>query len=204
MSASQITDKLWVGSWSDARQVVNDKDWSVITVANDANVKGQYFFPLTDPGDGENDAAFFEMAIDTTIECLREDKNVLVHCQSGVNRSASVVIAVLMSKHGLGLSEAYEKVFTRRKLIKPQMIYLDRACDYCEKEVPLDFERPKPSFDDAEQVVIKAYKKVLRRKPDPGGLESYTKQIKLGRMSQVDLEKHLYSSGEYSRKFKNE
>lgn len=45
--------------------------------------------------------------------------NVLVHCQAGVSRSPSVVIAFLMSHLGLSYSEAKEFVKKKRSCIAP-------------------------------------------------------------------------------------
>ncbi|ORY50397.1 phosphatases II [Rhizoclosmatium globosum] len=48
-------------------------------------------------------------------------KQVLVACNQGVSRSASLVIACVMSRRGLGLSEAYDFVKTRNELISPNV-----------------------------------------------------------------------------------
>ena len=37
----------------------------------------------------------------------------LVHCQSGISRSATVVIAFMMKSHGMALMDAYRHVFAR-------------------------------------------------------------------------------------------
>lgn len=37
----------------------------------------------------------------------------LVHCQSGISRSATVVIAFMMKIHGMKLMDAYRHVFER-------------------------------------------------------------------------------------------
>ena len=43
---------------------------------------------------------------------------VLVHCHAGVSRSASIVIAYLISACGWSLREAFEKVYVARPIIR--------------------------------------------------------------------------------------
>jgi atypical dual specificity phosphatase len=54
----------------------------------------------------------------------------LVHCQAGVSRSPSVVIAYLMYKNKLTLSEAYNFVIARRTYIKPNFGFMHQLCLY--------------------------------------------------------------------------
>ncbi len=48
-----------------------------------------------------------------------EKGNVLVHCQAGVSRSASVVIAFLIKKFKVDFSEALNFVQSKRKVVNP-------------------------------------------------------------------------------------
>lgn len=60
-------------------------------------------------------------AVKTCLEIieLHKSKNILVHCNAGVSRSATIVIAYLMSKDKISYEEAYEKVKQIRPCIKP-------------------------------------------------------------------------------------
>ena len=51
-------------------------------------------------------------------EGLRSSEHVLVHCQSGMSRSATLVIAFLMSR-GMSLADAYETTRSARPVILP-------------------------------------------------------------------------------------
>jgi len=50
---------------------------------------------------------------------INSKKNVLVHCNAGVSRSASVILAYLIVKNNLTFDDAYLMVKTARPCIKP-------------------------------------------------------------------------------------
>jgi len=72
---------------------------------------------IEDFGD-ENIAKHFEPCIEFIDQC-RSKGNVLVHCASGVSRSATIVIAYLMKKNKWKYQEALEYVRKRRNIIEP-------------------------------------------------------------------------------------
>ncbi|KAF9564557.1 hypothetical protein EC968_004470 [Mortierella alpina] len=55
---------------------------------------------------------------------------VLVHCQLGVSRSASLVIAYVMKTRQLGLSDAYEFVKARSGVISPNMSLMYQLAEF--------------------------------------------------------------------------
>ena len=52
-------------------------------------------------------------------EGLRSSEHVLVHCNSGMSRSATLVIVFLMSRRGMSLADAYETTRSARPVILP-------------------------------------------------------------------------------------
>ncbi|CAG9313697.1 unnamed protein product [Blepharisma stoltei] len=52
---------------------------------------------------------------------LLEGEKVLVHCQAGVSRSASIVIAYLMGKYLINFAQASNVVLQKRKCIFPNL-----------------------------------------------------------------------------------
>jgi protein-tyrosine phosphatase len=61
----------------------------------------------------------FDSSFEFINAALQEEKRVLVHCAVGKSRSASFVIAYLMKSRGFSLKQAYDHVFERRPIIKP-------------------------------------------------------------------------------------
>ncbi|GJJ77839.1 hypothetical protein EMPS_10198 [Entomortierella parvispora] len=60
----------------------------------------------------------------------KEGGKVLVHCQLGVSRSASLVIACVMRSQGMGLSEAYDFVKTKSGVISPNMSLMYQLAEF--------------------------------------------------------------------------
>lgn len=77
-------------------------------------------------------APLYNILIDSLTEIhknLSKGKNVYVHCQAGVSRSSSIVIAYLMKYKQMSLFEAWDITF---KVIKNQFIFnfrVDRFAD---------------------------------------------------------------------------
>jgi protein-tyrosine phosphatase len=63
--------------------------------------------------------SWFEQTFDFIDEALKEQKNILVHCAAGVSRSATLVVAYLMSRKGLSLDQAMATVYQKRPWIRP-------------------------------------------------------------------------------------
>jgi len=80
---------------------------------------------------------------------FRESKNakVLVHCVEGVSRSASIVIAYLMSERGMSFSQALRIVKRRRAVVSPnpgfvrQLSEWDTICEAKRRERPREWEQ---------------------------------------------------------------
>ncbi|ORY82066.1 dual specificity phosphatase, partial [Protomyces lactucae-debilis] len=62
--------------------------------------------------------------------CLKQEKRVLVHCQQGVSRSASLVIAYVMKSMGKDVNEAYGFVKHESPWIGPNMTLIYQLCEW--------------------------------------------------------------------------
>lgn len=72
---------------------------------------------------------YFEEAHSYIKENLQE-QNVLVHCQMGISRSSSLVIAYLMKEFGLSFSNAFNLVRSKRQVIDPNEGFVEHLKKY--------------------------------------------------------------------------
>ncbi|KAF9366458.1 Dual specificity protein phosphatase 10 [Mortierella sp. NVP85] len=71
----------------------------------------------------------FEL-IDEAVASNNGNGKALVHCQLGVSRSASLVIAYVMRSLGMGLTEAYDFVKQRSSVISPNMSLMYQLAEF--------------------------------------------------------------------------
>eukprot|EP01127_Copromyxa_protea_P016205 TRINITY_DN477_c0_g1_i1.p1 TRINITY_DN477_c0_g1~~TRINITY_DN477_c0_g1_i1.p1 ORF type:complete len:134 (-),score=18.66 TRINITY_DN477_c0_g1_i1:32-433(-) len=64
------------------------------------------------------------------LKAVREGSGVLIHCQAGISRSASFVIAYLMKHHSMTLREAYFLVKEKKPDIQPNKGFMAQLVDY--------------------------------------------------------------------------
>ncbi|XWS09026.1 hypothetical protein CRYUN_Cryun40dG0050600 [Craigia yunnanensis] len=74
--------------------------------------------PVLDKED-TNISQYFDECFDFIDEAKRQGGGVLVHCFVGKSRSVTIVVAYLMKKLGMGLSQALEHVKSKRPLAAP-------------------------------------------------------------------------------------
>ena len=66
----------------------------------------------------------FRVASEFIERALAEGHSVLVHCQQGISRSSTLLIAFLMHSRRMGLAEAYTLVRSARMVAKPKANFL--------------------------------------------------------------------------------
>jgi len=75
----------------------------------------------------------FDEAITFIEEQLNAGRNVLVHCHAGVSRSATIMIAYLMTKNQWGYKEALAYLRTKRKWVRPNPGFEKQLIGYEQK-----------------------------------------------------------------------
>ena len=69
---------------------------------------------------------------------LSKDGAVLVHCYRGRSRSATVIVAFLMQKHGYSAERALAKVKSKREIIQPHHSFLAQLKLYENMDFSID------------------------------------------------------------------
>ncbi len=126
-----IVDKLWIGSASAARLdsvkgILESKQITcVLSIGESPHCYAhQHYRHISykrlvaeDDMSELRLAERFHEAADWIHQRILDDKRVLVHCQAGISRSATICIAYLMKHERMDLAQAYACV----KVVRPQM-----------------------------------------------------------------------------------
>uniref|UniRef100_A0A8C8HB51 Dual specificity protein phosphatase 10 n=1 Tax=Oncorhynchus tshawytscha TaxID=74940 RepID=A0A8C8HB51_ONCTS len=85
--------------------------------------------PATD-SNKQNLRQYFEEAFEFIEEARQADMGLLIHCQAGVSRSATIVIAYLMKHTWMTMTDAYKFVKTRRPIISPNLNFMGQLLEF--------------------------------------------------------------------------
>uniref|UniRef100_A0A3Q3W9H5 protein-tyrosine-phosphatase n=1 Tax=Mola mola TaxID=94237 RepID=A0A3Q3W9H5_MOLML len=84
--------------------------------------------PATD-NSKQNLRQYFEEVFEF-IEAYQSGRGVLVHCQAGVSRSATIVIAYLMKHTLMTMTDAYKYVRSRRPVVSPNLNFMGQLLEF--------------------------------------------------------------------------
>lgn len=73
---------------------------------------------------------FFSEALAFIDEAQRAGGRVLVHCQAGVSRSATITIAYLMHQRGMTMMDAFHYVRTLRSIVAPNLSFMGQLLTF--------------------------------------------------------------------------
>ncbi|KAI5627134.1 dual specificity protein phosphatase 10, partial [Silurus asotus] len=85
--------------------------------------------PATD-SNKQNLRQYFEEAFEFIEEAHQAGKGLLIHCQAGVSRSATIVIAYLMKHTWMTMMDAYKFVKLRRPIISPNLNFMGQLLEF--------------------------------------------------------------------------
>lgn len=69
---------------------------------------------------------YIKEALDFICESQRNHSNILVHCVSGISRSASIVIVYMMNKYKMNYDQAHSAVKLKRACIRPNSNFIEQ------------------------------------------------------------------------------
>ncbi|KAM3869479.1 dual specificity protein phosphatase 10 [Diretmus argenteus] len=85
--------------------------------------------PATD-NSKQNLRQYFEEVFEFIEEAHQRGQGVLVHCQAGVSRSATIVIAYLMKHTLMTMTDAYKYVRSRRSVVSPNLNFMGQLLEF--------------------------------------------------------------------------
>ncbi|XP_038666636.1 dual specificity protein phosphatase 10 [Scyliorhinus canicula] len=85
--------------------------------------------PATD-SNKQNLRQYFEEAFEFIEEAHQCGKGLLIHCQAGVSRSATIVIAYLMKHTLMTMTDAYKFVKGKRPIISPNLNFMGQLLEF--------------------------------------------------------------------------
>ncbi|KAL4237319.1 Dual specificity protein phosphatase 10 [Mactra antiquata] len=137
-TASQIVPFLYLGNERDAANLQRLQDLGITYVLNVTSHIPLHFeahgikykrIPASDSGQ-QNLRQYFEEAGSFIDEARAAGAKILVHCQAGVSRSATITVAFLLQHTKMSMTDAYRYVKSKRAIISPNFNFMGQLLDY--------------------------------------------------------------------------
>mmetsp|Transcript_12818 Transcript_12818/g.39415 ORF Transcript_12818/g.39415 Transcript_12818/m.39415 type:complete len:129 (+) Transcript_12818:2046-2432(+) len=93
----------------------------------------------------ENLLVHLDEAVAFIAEARENSSSILVHCQMGVSRSASAVIAYIMKTYGWDLDRAHAYVKSKRNVVKPNKGFWQQLREF-EQRLQLEWKASAKQF----------------------------------------------------------
>ncbi|CAK9304401.1 unnamed protein product [Gordionus sp. m RMFG-2023] len=103
-----------------------------------------YKFIYAQDSINQNLLSYFDECANFIDDCLKNQENdnsILIHCFQGVSRSSTILIAYLMKRHSLTLTESISKVSSKR-LISPNPGFMNQLRIYESLKCQMDLSDP--------------------------------------------------------------
>ncbi|XP_024025897.1 dual specificity protein phosphatase 1 [Morus notabilis] len=134
---SKIEEGLFLGSLKAARNKEELKKLNITHILTVANYikplyPNEFFYKVINVPDSQDAdiKQYFDECCNFIDEAKRSGGAVLVHCIVGKSRSVTVVVAYLMKKHGMSLSEALEHVKSKRPIASPNSGFISQLMEF--------------------------------------------------------------------------
>ncbi|GAB6027498.1 hypothetical protein CHUAL_001750 [Chamberlinius hualienensis] len=136
--ATQVMPHLYLGNQKDASDLQRLRQLNIQFVLNVTSHLPGYHegrgirykrLPATDSTQ-QNLKQYFEEAFEFIDKAVRSKSGVLVHCQAGISRSATIAIAYVMKQTKSPMFEAYKMVKTKRPIISPNLNFMGQLLEF--------------------------------------------------------------------------
>ncbi|EDQ91652.1 uncharacterized protein MONBRDRAFT_14600 [Monosiga brevicollis MX1] len=134
---SQVLSYLFLGSAVDASNLAALREHRITAILNITTDVPNTFadslqyqqIPILDTSE-QNIQNYFEVAFEFINQAKQYGRNVLVHCQAGISRSAAFVIGYLMYERNMNLNDAHNYVSVCRSIISPNLAFMGELKEY--------------------------------------------------------------------------
>lgn len=121
--AAQVAPYLYLGSQDAAENLAGLEQAGIRAILNcafsDEPFPGRFEYLRLSLYDTDEQELNIESHLDFLRAQMAQERNVLVHCNAGVSRSATVCIAYLIVEHGLTFDQALAQTKAARPSIRP-------------------------------------------------------------------------------------
>jgi len=138
--SNQITDKVWLGNYADSsnENFIKDNNIKVIINCskdlpfyfNNQEVPYKYRIPVDDDRQ-DNSLYIMYLYLPKIVDIMKfhinRNENIYVHCHAGMQRSACVVAAYLISKHNLHPGAAITHIKNQRPIAFSPFINFEKS-----------------------------------------------------------------------------
>lgn len=137
-TVTQVLPYLYLGNARDAQDIALLQTLGIRKVLNVTSRAVMYHttsniicktLPALDDGH-QNLRQYFHEAIEFIDCCRTNGDRVLVHCQAGISRSATIVIAYIMHINRQPMIEAYKTVKNLRSIISPNLNFMGQLVEW--------------------------------------------------------------------------
>jgi len=101
--------------------------------SHDASWRIKYKRLAASDNASQNLAQYFLEAFEFIEEALRQQSAVLIHCQAGISRSSTILIAFIMYRSTLSMLQAYKFVKSKRQIISPNLNFMGQLLEFEQK-----------------------------------------------------------------------
>ncbi|KAL5009121.1 hypothetical protein ScPMuIL_014702 [Solemya velum] len=137
-TASQILPFLFLGNERDAANYQRLHDLNISYILNATshipchfdNMGIKYRRIQASDNWQQNLRQFFDEALEFIDEARQKKANILIHCQAGVSRSATITIAYILAHTLMSMSDAYKYVKGKRTIISPNFNFMGQLMEY--------------------------------------------------------------------------
>ena len=135
---NEIIPNLFLGNmYYTSDDLIKNDIYNIINLSGEENNSMDSRFTIynkkLNDNPGQNMIIHFEELFNIIDKILKQNKKILIHCQAGISRSSTIVIAYLMKTKNLSYSKSLDFVREKRPIVDPNLGFIVQLMDYEKK-----------------------------------------------------------------------